>query len=124
MKKLAVSAVVGLFLVFGQISQANVVISEKPLSVKNNGIAGLLGKVKRSVAIKILTNIDKDTSDFDKYMECSEVSEIKGAFVCVAFYQSDLNDAFTRMGIFMGAGKGLKQGTLLKESNWKLKNYK
>lgn len=124
MKKVVVSSLAGLLLAFGQTVQAKVVVSGDPVSVKANGIAELLTKVKRSVAIKILTNIDKDTSTLDRYMECSEVSEISGAYVCISFYQADLNDAFTRIGIFMGAGKGLKQGTLLKEQDWKLKNYK
>lgn len=107
-----------------QTSQAQVVLSNQPISVKEGGVANLLTKVKKSVAIKILTNIDKDTSMMDHYMECNGVTEVPGAYVCVTFYQADLNDAFTRIGLFMGAGKGLKQGTLLQASDWKLKNYK
>ncbi|WP_163836271.1 hypothetical protein [Spartinivicinus ruber] len=124
MKIFFLSSLASILIIFGHTIQAQVTLSNDPISAKSNGVAALLAKVKRSVAIKILTNIDKDTSSMDQYMECSAITEISGAYICVAFYQADLNNAFTRIGIFMGAGKGMKRGTLLKEDDWKLKNYK
>ena len=103
---------------------AEVVFSNSPASIEGSGANTIINHVKKTVARGILSHLDQDTSAVDQYMACNETSEIPGFYICVAFYQADLNDAFTRAGIYMGAAKGMEKGTLLKESDWTLKNYK
>jgi hypothetical protein len=88
------------------------------------GLAPWIASIKGKIQTRILANLNVDTSEMDHYLECVEVQELPGAFLCCSFYQADMNDAFTRMGLFMGAGKGIPSGTLVAQSDPTLQNYK
>jgi hypothetical protein len=88
------------------------------------GIAGWIQSIKTKIQMRILTHLDQDTTGMDRYLECVEISELPGAYLCSAFYQRDMNDVFTRMGLFMGAGKGIKKFALVPQEDHTLANYK
>jgi hypothetical protein len=98
-------------------------LAEKSLSVAKDLPKWIAG-IKTKVGTRILENITADTGGMDRYIECVEIEEIPGAFLCCSFYQQEINDALTRAGLFMGAGKGTKAGTLVAQSDFPLINYK
>lgn len=100
-----------------------VVLREAPLYVASE-IESWIASIKSKIGLRILENLKSDTSCLDRYIEVAEIREIPGAFICCSFYQQDINDALTRMGLFMGAGKGLQAGTLTKQTDFSLINYK
>ena len=88
------------------------------------GLDKWIGSIKTKVASRILENLTSNTDGLDRYIECAEIQELPRTFICCSFYQKDINDALTRAGIFMGAGKGMQAGTLPKQSDFTLINYK
>lgn len=44
---------------------------------------------------------------------CAEVLEVPGAFLCFPTYQNQMNQIFTRIGIFWGTLNGFSPGTIL-----------
>jgi|GEM_PF-4855848 len=100
-----------------------VAIRNKSLSLPNE-LDAWLASIKTKVGRSILENLTADTDGLDHYIECAEIKELPGTFFCCSFYQQDINDALTRAGIFMGAGKGMKAGTVAKHSDFPLINYK
>jgi hypothetical protein len=100
-----------------------VAIHNKALSLPNE-LDAWLASIKTKVGRSILENLNVDTEGLDHYIECAEIKELPGTFICCSFYQQDVNDALTRAGIFMGAGKGMKAGTVVKHSDFPLINYK
>jgi hypothetical protein len=89
-----------------------------------DGLSPWILGIKAKVGGRILANLSADTDGVDRYIECAEVAELPGAFLCCSFYQSDMNDAFTRMGIFMGAGRGVQENTVMSHGDPVLRNYK
>ena len=103
--------------------EIDVVISDRPISLPTD-LDGWLATIKTKVAGRILQNLNSNTDMFDHYIDCVEIQELPGTFMCCSFYQQDINEALTRAGIFMGAGKGVKEGTLPTHSEFSLINYK
>jgi hypothetical protein len=89
-----------------------------------SGLTPWILSIKAAVGGRILANLKSNTGGMDRYLECAEINELPGAYLCCSFYQQDMNEVFTRMGIFMGAGRGVKEGTLLKHGDHVLTNYK
>lgn len=83
-----------------------------------------MASIKNKIGARILQNLTSDTDHLDRYIEIAELRELPGAFVVCAFYQRDINDALTRMGLYMGAGKGLTAGTIVSQDDFTLLNYK
>lgn len=82
-----------------------------------------LAQVKSRVAGLIFKHIHEDTDAMDRAIECAEVAALPGTFIACAFYQRDLNEALTRMGLFMGAGRGTSEGTIVEADDRTLLNY-
>jgi hypothetical protein len=66
-----------------------------------------------------LPDIAKPSAD----MNCSEILEVPGAFLCVTHYQFRMNKTFTKMGFFWGTVRGFNAGTLLENQNPLLAYY-
>ena len=82
-----------------------------------------LARVKSTVAARIFANLDRDTDQMDRVIECAEVATLPGTFIAAAFYQRDLNEVLTRAGLFMGAGIGTAAGTVVPHDQWSYRNY-
>lgn len=98
---------------------------DSSISISRPGaVDALVLQVRQKIMARILSHIDGDTSALDQYMACAPVAEIGGAYLCTAFYQSTMNDVFTRMGFFMGAARGFQPGTVVPHGSCRLANYR
>jgi hypothetical protein len=104
--------------------QGKVVLSDELIPLSAKGLDDLRKQLTKTVAQVVVQNLNKKTDTLDDALECREVKELRSVYVCMSFFQQDLNDAFTRMGIFMGAAKDTKAGTLLNINEPLLVNYK
>jgi hypothetical protein len=64
-------------------------------------------------------NIFKPSAD----MNCAEILEIPGAFLCETHYQFRMNKTFTKIGFFWGTARGFNAGTLIENQNPLLAYY-
>jgi hypothetical protein len=99
-----------------RLSKVEVSLAETKVSLPK-GLTPWILSIKAKIGGRILQNLNSNTDGLDRYLECAEIQELPGAYLCCSFYQQDMNDAFTRMGIFMGAGRGVKEGTLQKQDD-------
>lgn len=53
------------------------------------------------------------SSNFE--MDCAEISELPGAYLCMANSKSRMNMALTRIGIFQGQSAGIQPGTVVED---------
>jgi hypothetical protein len=51
------------------------------------------------------------------YNECAEIAEIPGAFVCLSFFELDMNKMLGRAGVYAEGGYVLPRGTFPKETD-------
>lgn len=99
-------------------------VSLNPNPVSLTGLSPWILGIKAKIGGRIIGNLQANTDGLDRYLECVEIAELTGAYLCCAFYQSDMNEAFTRMGLFMGAGKGMAASTLARNDDFVLANYR
>lgn len=106
------------------LSSAEVRLADYKVSVQKKGdLEKLRRTVINTVSQGIMSHVSEDTSAFDQYVECAEVLEIPSAFICQSHFQKPMNAMFTRMGFFMGAGKGTKEGEVLPKADQQLLNF-
>lgn len=99
-----------------------IVFSPRPIAAYAD-IQRWISQFKSRVAGGILAHLDQDTDHLDRVIECAELASLPGAFIACAFYQRDLNETFTRAGLFMGAGKGFAPGMIPSARDYTLLNY-
>jgi hypothetical protein len=95
----------------------------KPIHFPKETEEWLLG-IKRKIGGRILGRLTENTDGLDRYIECVALDSVPGAYLFCSFYQRDINDALTRAGIFMGAGKGIPSEMILAHDDPTLLNYK
>ncbi|MEM7646491.1 MAG: hypothetical protein AAF203_06260 [Pseudomonadota bacterium] len=103
-------------------SSLEIEVLEQSIPETSSGVNELFSHVKKVIKTRIIKNLGKNTDHLDRYMTCAPLSN-PAAFICVSFYQEDLNKTLTRMGLFMGAGKCLKKGTLVANHDPTLRNF-
>jgi hypothetical protein len=104
-------------------SPLEVYMAASAVGVPDQLLGWTLG-IKSKVGNRILAKINESTDHLDRYIECVEIAQLPGAYLCCTFYQRDMNDIFTRMGLYMGAGKGHAAGSLVAQNDAILINYK
>jgi hypothetical protein len=99
-----------------------IALNDQPLKISTD-LNLWLSSIKTKIGMRILSNLNTNTDELDRYIECAELQELPGTFVCCSFFQKDINLALTRAGLFLGAGKGMSAGTLAKQDSPALLNY-
>ncbi len=109
-------------LMIGLTALAQFSVATENLTIQSNKVS--ISEQPSRLSVEDLLSLVKKKSERNSssMITCAEIAELRGAFLCVPFYQKQMNDIFLRAGIFWGTLKSWPPGTLIKDTDPVLKD--